>query len=426
MPDTPHSLPRPASPLMAALPAAAALLAAPLTLVAGKLLDRTESLRLFAPQGMGLAAALAGVALLFTLAQSCFGPGAPATARRPRLLLHLVLGLAVAALALVLYRFFGPKLAQAQGLAPLLDELKLPALALFTALWTAQFGAPSRRTIARLGGALGALVVLDFLATAIAARALVMGGGLLTGSLPGTPDLLAVLLCLALCATLDDDPDSASPLAALPRWLILAGLFAGFSRPGLSTAAALLLLAGRGPLRSRLALASSCALLVWMSLTLPLPHLAAGRDELGLSWYFAATVEALGQNATAPFLGLPLAEPLAQAVSEDWLLPGLDAEGMGLSVAIYEIPSSALRLLAAWGAAGPILVVAAALLLALPARSRFGYGLIAALMLCGAMTPMLHTPATAWALCLCLAATRAEGLQEGGRKAGRTAGQQHG
>ncbi len=410
MPDTTSTPLRPARALMAALPAVATLVAAPLALVAGKVLDRSDTLRFFSPQGMGLAAALAALALAFTLAQGALaGGGSPAgPARRPRLLLHVGIGVAVGALALFLYRFYGPRLAQAQALAPLLDELKLPALALFTALWTAQFGAAPRSAVARAGAILGAVVALDFLASAIAARGLVMGGGLLIGTLPGTQDLLAVLLCLALCATLDDDPEAAGPLAALPRWLILAGLFAGFSRAGLATAGLLLLLAGRGPFRSRLSLACACGLLAWMTLALPLPHMGQGRDELGLSWYFAATIEALGQSPAAPFVGLPLSEPLAQAVSDEWLLPGLDAEGMGLSVAIFEIPSSALRLLAAWGAGGPILVAAAALLLALPARSRFGYGLIAALLLCGALTPALHTPATAWALCLCLASARAE------------------
>lgn len=412
MPDTSHSLLRPAGGLMAVLPAVAAILAAPLALVAGKVLDRAETLRHFTPQGMGLAAALAALALAFTLAQGALDTGSGGRARRPRLLLHLGLGLGVAALALVLYRHFGPRLAQAQGLAPLLDELKLPALALFTALWTAQFGAPGRSAIARTGALLGAVVVLDFLASAIVARGLVMGGGLLLGAAPGVHDLLAVLLCLALCATLDDDPETASPLTALPRWLILAGLFAGFSRPGLASAGVILLLAGRGPFRTRLSLACACGLLVWMTLALPLPNAGSGRDELGLAWFFTATVEALGQSPAAPLVGLPLAEPLAQAVSDDWLLPGLDAEGMGLSVAIFEIPSSALRLLAAWGAGGPILVAAAVLLVALPARTRFGYGLIAALLVCGALTPALHVPATAWALCLCLAAARAEARQQ--------------
>lgn len=413
---------RPAHALMAALPALAAILAAPMALVAGKVLDRAEAMRFFAPQGMGMAAALAALALLFTLVQGALADKASATgdsarnSRRPSLLLHLGLGLAVGALALYLFRHYGPRLAQAQNLAPLLDELKLPALALFTALWVFQFGAPSRATIARAGALLGAVVLLDFLLSAITARGLVLGGGLLFGGSPGTQDLLAVLLNLALCATLDDDPETSSPLASLPRWLILGGLFAGFSRAGLATTGLLLLMAGRGPLRTRLALVCTCALLVWMTLALPLHRMDSGSDDLGLSWYFAATVEALGQNPSAPFFGLPLSEPLAQAVSEDWLLPGLDAEGMGLSVAIFEIPSSALRLLAAWGAGGPVLVVSAALLLALPARSRFGYGLIAALLVCGALTPALHTPATAWALCLCLAAARQDGRQDGRRK----------
>lgn len=413
MPDTTSTPSSPARALMAALPAVAALVVAPLVLVAGKVLDRAEVLRQFAPQGMGLAAALAAVALAYTLAQAAGKSGAPssAPARRPRLLPHLGIGLGVAVLAFGLHRYFGPRLAQAQLLAPLLDELKLPALALFTALWTAQFGAPSRVAIARAGACLGVVVVLDFLATAIAARGLVLGGGLLLGTATGTQDILAVLLNLALCATLDDDPETAGPLTALPRWLILAGLFAGFSRAGLAATGLVTLFAGHGPVRSRLALACTCALLIWMTLTLPLPHMGAGRDELGLSWYFAATVEALGQSPLAPFIGLPLNDPLAQAVSEDWLLPGLDGEGMGLSVAIFEIPSSALRLLAAWGAGGPIVVVAAALLLALPARSRFGYGLMGALLVCGALTPALHTPATAWALCMGLAAARSEGRQ---------------
>lgn len=423
-----------AGALMAQLPLFAALLLAPLALLAAKVTGRPDALRHFTPQGMGLYAALAAVALLYSLGMSALdsrqGNGQPAPAR-PRLLTHLGLAVAVAALALALHRYFGPRLAQAQSLAPLLDELRLPALALFAGLWTAHFGPAPRAAIARLGGALGALLVLDFLATAIAAKGLVLGGGLLLGAMggatgggPATADILATLLCLALCATLDDDPEAQTPLAALPRWLILAGLFAGFSRPGLATAGFVLLALARGPLRPRLALASVCLLLIWMSLTLPLPHMASGREELGLAWYYTATIEALGQSPMAPFTGLPLGEPLALAISDEWLLPGLDMEGGGLAVAIFEIPSSALRLLAAWGAAGPLAVLAGALFCVLharPARSRFGFGLLATLLICSALSPALHVPATAGALCLGLAAVWCQGRRQGRDAGGHAA-----
>lgn len=429
-----------AGAVMAQLPLFAALLLAPLALLAAKVTGKPDALRHFMPQGMGLYAALAAVALLYSLGLSALDArrngnnGQPSPAR-PRLLTRLGLAVAVAALALALHRYLGPRLAQAQNLAPLLDELRLPALALFAGLWTAHFGPAPRAAIARLGGALGALLVLDFLATAIAAKGLVLGGGLFLGATggvagsvaasgPATADILATLLCLALCATLDDDPEARTPLAALPRWLILAGLFAGFSRPGLATAGFALLALARGPLRPRLALASVCLLLIWMSLTLPLPHMASGREELGLAWYFTATIEALGQSPMAPFTGLPLGEPLALAISDEWLLPGLDMEGGGLAVAIFEIPSSALRLLAAWGAAGPVAVLAGALFCVLPARparSRFGFGLLATLLICSALSPALHVPATAGALCLGLAAVWCQGRRQGRDAGGHAA-----
>jgi hypothetical protein len=274
-------------------------------------------------------------------------------------------------------------------------------------------------------------MTLDFLLTAIMARSLVLGGGFLLGSASasgGGQDTLAFLLCLALCATLDKTDDDApvrgeadSP-SHLARWLILAGLFASFSRPALGAAAGIILLLDSAPFRERLALACSFALAVWISMVLPLPHLmGSGREELSLGWYFSATLEALGQTPQAPFLGLPLGDPLALAITED--LPGLewDPEAMGLPVYIFEIPSSGLRLLAAWGAGGPIVLLAGVLLCALRGRSRFGFGLVLLTLVCGALTPVLHAPATAVGLCLTLLAA-ASGVPSKGGAAGPSQG----
>lgn len=409
------------SPLMAMLPLFAAFLLAPLALLAGKLTGRPEVFQPYGPQGMTLWTGLAGLALLASLVDAGLKRVRLADTQqksggKPRLLPVLLLGLALCAGLALLVRHFAPLLGQAQNLAPLLEELRLPALALFAGLWVWQFGPVGRTTLARLGAGLGALMTLDFLLTAIMARGIVLGGGFLLGAphtQGGGQDALAFLLCVALCATLDHSapaptayPQAASADApsSLCRWLIVAGLLASFSRPGLLAGGGLILLLDRHPLRDRLALAISFAMVIWMSLALPLPHMTTGRDELSLAWHLSATMEALGQTPNAPFLGLPLNEPLALAITEE--LPGLewDPESMGLAVHIFELPSSALRLLAAWGAGGPIAVLAGVLLCALRGRSRLGFGLVVTTLVCGALTPALHIPATATALCLALLA----------------------
>ncbi len=424
------------SPLMAMLPLLAAFLVAPLALLAGKLTGRPEVFQPYGPQGMTLWTGLAGLALLASLVDAALNRVRVDRAGinqvhqadtrlksggKSRLLPVFLLGLALCAGLALLVRHFAPLLGQAQNLAPLLEELRLPALALFAGLWVWQFGPVGRTTLARLGAGLGALMTLDFLLTAIMARGIVLGGGFLLGAphtQGGGQDALAFLLCVALCATLESptlDHSATAPTAypqtasadtpsSLCRWLIVAGLLASFSRPGLLAGGGLILLLDRHPLRDRLALAISFAMVIWMSLALPLPHMTTGRDELSLAWHLSATMEALGQTPNAPFLGLPLNEPLALAITEE--LPGLewDPESMGLAVHIFELPSSALRLLAAWGAGGPIAVLAGVLLCALRGRSRLGFGLVVTTLVCGALTPVLHIPATATALCLALLA----------------------
>lgn len=381
--------------LLAPLPYFAAFVAAPFAVLAGKLAGKSEVFRSFGPQGLTLWLLLAGLAVLASLVQT-----GRARARQERPLWPVPLSaLALGLAAWLLARLLLQTVAQAPDLAPLLDELRLPALILFAGLWAFSFGAPGRGPLAQAGALLGALVVLDFLLTAIMARSLVLGGGYLFGEAPGTADTLATLLCLALTATLDDRPEPGSP--RLARWLILAGILSTFSRPGLAAGGLICLLLDRGPLRERLALSGACALGVWMSLTLPLPRLIGGED-LGLGWHLAATMEALGQEPRALFLGLPLDTPMALAMPD---FQGLiwDAETEGLPVSVFQIPSSALRLLAAWGLGAPLAALAAAAFCALRGRTRFGLGLCAVLILCGTLTPALHVPATAAALALALA-----------------------
>jgi len=316
----------------------------------------------------------------------------------------------LAAAAWLLARGLALVLLQAEDYAPLLDEMRLPALVLFAALWAWSFGAPRRESLARAGAALGALVVLDFLLTAIMARGLVPGGGVLFGDAPSTADALGFLLCTALCATVDDLPTPGVP--RLARWLILAGLLASGSRVGLAAGALLCLFFERGRLGNRAAMAAACILAIWVSLILPLQHTLGG-EELGLDWYYSATMEALDQDPRALAVGLPLDVPLALAMPE---FQGLvwDAEADGLPVSVFQIPSSTLRLLAGWGVGGPLLVFGAALFCALRGRRRFGFGLLLTAALCATLAPVLHIPATAAALALAMlsAARRPDAAQQ--------------
>ncbi len=391
---------RPAT-FLSPLPFFAAFVAAPFAILAGKLTDRAEVFLPFGLGGLSPWLALSGLALaasLFTAAQQ---RAQQERKRWPVAALGLILALAAWALFLLL----PPVLDEALDLAPLLAELHLPALALFALLWAASFGAPERGALASAGAALGALTVLDFLLTAIMARSLVLGGGYLFGGAPGTADLLAFLLCLALAATLDDEARPGQP--RLARWLILAGLLATFSRPGLMAGGLMCLALERGPLRQRLALALAFGLAAWMTLALPLPSMPSMEegDELGLGlgWHLAATMEALAQEPWGYLTGLNLDVPLALAMPD---FQGLlwDDESQGLPVSVFDIPSSGLRLLAAWGVGGPLVVLAAAGYCALRGGRRFGLGLLTALIVCAALTPVLHTPATTAALALALVA----------------------
>ncbi|GEM_PF-1064952 len=398
-----------ANQVLARLPLAAVYLLMPLAVLAGRLAGRPEISLYFGPQGLGLWLALAGLALAVCLGRDLLARKRQA---KPAWTSALLVGLMAGGVALGL-RLYGPALHLAQPLAPLLDELRLPALVLFAVAWTWSFG-PARRTdLARLGGLLGAFLVLDFLLTAIMARQVVMGGGYLLGGGQPASDTLAVLLCLALAATLDgpeiQPAAPASPTApatrrpSLARWLILAGLFATFSRPGLAVAALLVLFLERGPMQERLTLFCACALGIWMSMTLPLAGGAGGGgEELSLSWHLTAVMEAFRQEPRAWLQGLPLGEPMALAMPDlgglDW-----DPDVGGLPVSAFNIPSSLLRLLAGWGAAAPALVLAGLLAIAVHGRKRFGFGLLLATLVLAALTPALHTPATAGALALACA-----------------------
>ncbi|MDO9082601.1 MAG: hypothetical protein Q7U56_04905, partial [Humidesulfovibrio sp.] len=219
----------PGNQILAWLPLFAAYVLMPFAVLAGRLSGRPEVFRPFGPSGLAPWLALAGLALVVCLGRDVFARTRLAKPAWP----GLVLALALAAAVLALLRLFGPALAQAETLAPLLDELRLPALALFAAAWAWSFGTPPRAALARLGGGLGALVLLDFLLTAILARQVVLGGGYLLGGGPAGADTLAFLLCLALSATLDraddrpkadDRPEAESTghrRSGLARWLIL-------------------------------------------------------------------------------------------------------------------------------------------------------------------------------------------------------------
>lgn len=389
---------------LARLPLVAVYVLMPLAVLAGRLAGRPEVSRHFGPQGLTLWLALAGLALAV-----CLGRDILARKRQAKSAwAGLILAVAVAASVYVLLRLFGPGLSQAQHLAPLLDELRLPALVLFAAAWAWSFGTPRSEDLARLGGILGGLLVLDFLLTAIMARQVVLGGGFLLGGGQAASDTLAFLLCIAFSATLDQPEPRSEPGSpgahrfSLPRWLILAGLFATFSRSGLVAAGVLILFLERGPMQERLTLFCACALGIWMSLALPLARTSGGGDELGLSWHLTALMEALRAEPRAWLLGLPLGEPVALAMPD---LGGLDwgPEAAGLPVSVFDIPSSWLRLLAGWGAGGPILVLAGILACALHGRKSFGFGLMIATLVAAALTPALHTPATAGALALACA-----------------------
>jgi len=384
---------RPAS-LLSPLPYFVAFVAAPLAILAGRLADKEALGHSFGLLGLAPWLALSGLAVLTALFA-----GAKARARTERPLWPVpALGLGLAVAAWLLSRVLAQVLLQADDYAPLLDELRLPALAAFAALWAWSFGAPKRQSLARAGAGLGALVVLDFLLTAIMARGLVPGGGFLFGDAPGTADALGLLLCAALCATVDDAPVRGVP--RLERWLILAGLLASSSRAGLAVGALICLFLERGPMRSRAAMAAACILAIWISLILPLQRTLGG-EELGLDWYYSATMEAIDQDPRALAVGLPLDSPLALAMPE---FQGLlwDAEADGLPVSVFQIPSSTLRLLAGWGLGGPLLVLGAALFCALRGRKRFGLGLLLIVALGGSLAPVLHMPATAAVLALAL------------------------
>jgi hypothetical protein len=383
-----HNAPSPGKAFWAApLPYVVALVVTPLAVLAGRLAGRPWLGETLGPHGMAPWLALAGFAVLAALA-------ARAKADKPKWPLAAAGGI-LAALAWVLARALTQILAQAEDLAPLFDELRLPALVCFALLWAWSFGAPRRESLARAAAVLGALVTLDFLLTAIMARGVVPGGGYLFGETPGMADLLATLLCVGLAATTADAPAPGTP--RLARWLILAGLFASGSRAGMAAGAAVCIFAETGPLTKRLGMALALLLALYAGLVLPLQRPAG--DDLGLDWYYAATFQAVGQDARALWGGLPLDEPVALAMPE---LQGFsfDGESEGLPVSACQIPVSWLRLLAGWGLCGVLAVFFAAGVCLRRGRNRFGAALAIVLGIGGALAPVLHAPATAATLAL--------------------------
>jgi hypothetical protein len=126
-------------------------------------------------------------------------------------------------------------------------------------------------------------------------------------------------------------------------------------------------------------------------------------DDLGLAWYWTATMQALAQDPVGWVTGLSLDSPVALAMPDyqgvEW-----EAEAEGLPVSVFEIPVSVLRLLAGWGLLVPLAVLGLALWCAWRGRSRFGFGVVVALCVAACLTPVLHTPATVVALALALIA----------------------
>ncbi|MFH1915048.1 MAG: hypothetical protein ABIK45_12350 [Pseudomonadota bacterium] len=295
---------------------------------------------------------------------------------------------------------YAPGLAMAADPAmPLLHATAPLTMLLLCLLWAATFGLPDRADFQRFGALLGALCIAD-LALVMAMLRAVPAVRLL-----GDTDLLAGLLLVSLCAGLRPgqgergmiEPDQGRRLW---RGLVMVGLLACLSRPGLFAGAWVILCFGRGSLPRRALYSVACVILLAATFLLP----AAASDSVRFvdSWLWLEALALWGREPLALVTGFTLSTPLPVEFPVTMVQAWESATGSSVlfGVSIAQVPSFWLRTFLAWGAVLPLALLTALLWLLVRRPTRMGAGLTAALIAQGMATPLLYDPATAAPVCL--------------------------
>lgn len=290
---------------------------------------------------------------------------------------------------------YAPGLAMAADPAmPLLHATAPLVMLLLCLLWIATFGLPDRADFQRFGALLGALCIADLAVEAAVLRALP------AARLLGDADVLAGLLLVSLCAGLRPGPgeggmNEPDQGCRLWRGLVMVGLLACLSRPGLFAGAWVILCFGRGPLPGRALYCAACLILLAATFLLP----AAASDSVRFVdyWLWLEALALWGREPLALVTGFALSTPLAVEFPVTMVQVWESATGSSVlfGVSIAQVPSFWLRTFLAWGMVLPLALLTGLLWLLLRRPTRMGAGLTAALIAQGMATPLLYDPATA-------------------------------
>ena len=328
------------------------------------------------------------------LVLACFGlvaslrrpaPGAPA--RRGFVFLAVLLLLAMA--GLVLYR--ADLMARLAPALPYIKECGPLAYLLFGVLWALTFGMADRRAFQKYGALLGLLCLLDMVAE------LVMYRTVPTVRLIGNADVVAGLLLVALCAGLrpgENQGGVIEPDQGRPWWrmLIMLGVPACLSHTALFAAAWVILCFGRGKLRFRTLYAMACLAVLAGSLLLP----ATISDAIRYTdyWLWLEAVRLFTETPALLLTGFPVGDPLPVQfpVGMGAIWEAATGAPAIFGAFLSQVPSFWLRLILAWGAGVPLVLLATMFALLLRRLTRLGAGLSAALFAQGMATPPALRP----------------------------------
>jgi hypothetical protein len=188
------------------------------------------------------------------------------------------------------------------------------------------------------------------------------------------------------------EPDQGRPLW---RGLVMLGLLACLSRPGLFAGAWVVLCFGRGPLGRRALYAVASLVLLGASFLLPVT--ASDSMRFVDYWLWLEALKLWAQSPLTLLTGFSLSAPLPVEFPATMTAVWETATGSStlFGVSIAQVPSFWLRSVMGWGVLAPLALLAALLWLLVRRPSRMGAGLAAALIAQGMSTPLLYAPATA-------------------------------
>lgn len=338
---------------------------------------------------------LAGLALFATIIHAHRHP--VSLPRKVRLFTATLLGLGIA----VLYIYITPVI---RGLGPehlaMLHELAPVAYVCFALAWAASCGPPQRTAFVVLGSLLGCASAICGLAALVFAPNAPLFQSISFTDLLGGSEYVATLLLVSLCASLRPGTEREPVGGMLAQWAIIAGLAATLSRSGLFTAFWVMLCFGPRPFRRRLL--HCLALLGALAGTLlhPMPA-ALELEQLTVFWMWFSGIQAFQIVPDAILSGFGPATMLPIDVPPQILATIAPGEG-GISAHLFT--PFWLRTAVGFGILVPLGAICAFMVLLVRRPTRFGSGLVAALLAQGMTFPLLHDPLAAVPLGLAMAA----------------------